>query len=60
MSYLDKVKKLFNGETPKSFSLWMKYGEFKPNEKELAAESFFKVLMKDKDDKKKAKKLGLI
>lgn len=60
MTYLDKVKKLFNGRLPKSFSLHMKYGEFKPSEKEEAAETFFQVLMTDKDDKMKAKKLGLI
>ncbi|MBW7868867.1 MAG: hypothetical protein H3C31_11130 [Brumimicrobium sp.] len=60
MSYIEKVKKLFGGQLPKSFKIHMKHGEFKPSEKEDAAESFFKVLMTDKDDKKKAKELGLI
>ncbi|MCO5232840.1 MAG: hypothetical protein LC105_05495 [Chitinophagales bacterium] len=60
MSYIDKIKKLYNGKLPKTFSLWMKYGEFLPSEKEEAAQSFFSVLMTDKDDKKKAKRLGLI
>lgn len=60
MSYVEKVKKLFGGKMPKSFKIHMKHGEFKPSEKESAAESFFKVLMNDKDDKEKAKKLGLI
>lgn len=55
MTYLEKVKKLFGGKLPKSFSLHMKYGEFNPSEKEAAAESFFKVLMTDKDEKKKQK-----
>jgi hypothetical protein len=53
MSYIDKVKKLFDGKLPKSFSLHMKYGEYLPEEKEEAAQVFFKVLMHDKDDKKK-------
>lgn len=60
MTYVEKVKILFGGKLPKSFALHMKYGEFEPTEKEEAAQSFFKVLMTDKDDKKKAEELGLI
>ncbi|MCZ2393287.1 MAG: hypothetical protein LC105_05485 [Chitinophagales bacterium] len=60
MSYLEKVKKMFDGKLPKSFFLHMKYGEYHPNEKEEAAKYFFRVLMTDKDDKRKAKSLGLI
>jgi hypothetical protein len=60
MSYLEKVKKLFDGKLPKSFKLHMHYMEFKPNEEEAAAELFFRVLMGSSKDKKKAKQLGLI
>lgn len=60
MSELEKVKKLHNGKTPKSFILYMKYGEFQPEQEEEAAKSFFRILMTDKEDKAKAKKLGLI
>ncbi len=60
MSYLDKIKKLFGGKLPKSFSLHLKYGEYLPNETELAAKVFFKILMSDVEEKKKAKELGLI
>ena len=38
----------------------MKYGEFQPEQEEEAAKSFFRILMTDKEDKAKAKKLGLI
>jgi len=60
MSYIDKVKKLFDGKLPKSFSIHMKHMLFQPNEKEEAAELFFRILMHDKDEKKKAKELGLL
>lgn len=59
-SYLEKLKKLFKGRIPKSFKLHMKYNEFLPSEKEDAAESYFKLMMMDPVEKKKAKKLGLI
>ena len=60
MSYLDKVEKLFDGKLPKSFSIHMKHMLFKSNEKEEAAELFFRILMHDKDERKKAKELGLL
>ncbi len=60
MSYLQKLKKMYNGKLPKSFPVHMKYMEFKPNEKEKAAKDYFLMIMKFPDEKKKAKKLGLI
>jgi hypothetical protein len=61
MSYLEKVKKLFDGKLPKSFKLHMHYMEYKPNEREEAAQDFFNLLVQsDPLDKKKAKQLGLI
>lgn len=60
MSYIEKVKKLFGGKLPKSFMLHMKYGEYKPSEKEEAAKKFFTILVRDGEDRKKAKELGLI
>lgn len=60
MSYLEKVKKLFDGKLPESFKLHMKYGEYKPSQREEAAKLFFELLVRDGEDRKKAKKLGLI
>lgn len=60
MSFLEKIKKLHGGKLPKSFKLHMKYMEFKPSETENAAKSFFRILMTDDEEKKKAKELGLI
>lgn len=60
MSYLEKVKKLFGGKLPKSFSIHMKHMLFQVSEKEEAAKVFFEVLMTDKEEKQKAKQLGLI
>lgn len=51
---------MYNGKLPKSFPVHMKYMEFKPNEKEKAAKDYFLMIMKFPDEKKKAKKLGLI
>ena len=59
MSYLDKVKKLHRGKLPKSFFITMKYAGKNPK-KEDVAESYFKVLMTDYEERKKAKKLGLL
>lgn len=60
LTYIQKVRKLHNGRLPKSFKLYMHYGEFKKFETEEAAKSFFKTIMGFPDDKRKAKKLGLI
>ncbi|MBW7868173.1 MAG: hypothetical protein H3C31_07620 [Brumimicrobium sp.] len=59
-SYLEKLKKLFKGKIPASFKLHIKYNEYSPSEKEDAAESYFKLMMMDPVEKKKAKELGLI
>lgn len=59
-SYLQKLRKLFNGKIPQSFKLHMKYNDFSSSEKEEAAQSYFALMMMDPVEKKKAKKLGLI
>lgn len=60
MSYIEKIKKLFDGKLPKSFSLHMKYMEFDPSEKEEAAKDFFQTILQFPERKKKAKQLGLV
>jgi len=57
MSYIDKLIALY-GAKPESLPIHQKVHRFKTEEK--AAKSMFDVLMTDRKEKARAKKLGLL
>lgn len=59
MTYLEKVKKLHKGKLPKSFFITKKYCGKNPKMEDVA-ETYFTLLIQGPDERKKAKKLGLL